>query len=115
MAPRNDLERSLEAIVRDVLGCGPVGVDDNFFALGGDSLRGTQVMARVAARHGVAIGVPMLFSHPTVATLAVAVEAARAAADAWARELAAEVGQMSEEEVARLLADEEAANRWSPR
>jgi 2-oxo-4-hydroxy-4-carboxy--5-ureidoimidazoline (OHCU) decarboxylase len=53
---------------------------------------------------------PLLFRHPTIATLAAEVEAAKLAADGWAKRLEAEIDQMSDEEVARLLADEEARN-----
>jgi acyl-CoA synthetase (AMP-forming)/AMP-acid ligase II/aryl carrier-like protein len=105
--PRTEFERSLEKIFREVLSCGPVGVQDNFFALGGDSLKGAQVMARIRAQHGLEIAVPKLFAYPTIANLAVEIEAAKAAADDLTRALASEIDQMSDEEVARLLSQEE--------
>jgi hypothetical protein len=111
VAPRTDVERSLELIFRDVLSCGPAGVDDNFFSLGGDSLKGAQVMARIRTQLAVEIAVPSLFSHPTIATLALQIEAAKANASDWTAALASEIEQMSDEEVARLLASEDPAVR----
>ncbi len=46
-APRNDAEAALADIVADVLGANSVGVHDDFFALGGDSVLATTVIARV--------------------------------------------------------------------
>jgi acyl-CoA synthetase (AMP-forming)/AMP-acid ligase II len=113
VAPRTDVERALESIVRSVLHCGPIGVDDNFFSLGGDSLRGGQVAARIRTRLGVEIAVPALFSHPTIATLAVEIEAAKEAVHDRQDVLAAEIEQLSDEEVSRLLAQEEAELPWT--
>jgi len=115
VAPRNDIERSLALIFREVLACEPISVNDNFFSLGGDSLKGAQVMARIGARHGVEVALSTLFSHPTIATLAVEVNATRAAAEDRYRKLESEIEQMSDEEVARLLAQEEAAAPCNPR
>ena len=109
VSPRTELERSLEAIFREVLGCGALGVHDNFFAVGGDSLKGTQVMARINARHGVELPVPALFRHPAIASLALEVDTAQRTSASATDELAAEIAAMSDEEVARLLADEHGA------
>jgi mycobactin phenyloxazoline synthetase len=48
-APSTPLESALVAIVGDVLGVPTVGVDDDFFTLGGDSVLATQTVARVRA------------------------------------------------------------------
>ena len=48
-APSTPLEAALAAIVGDVLGVETVGVDDDFFALGGDSVLATQAVARIRA------------------------------------------------------------------
>ena len=109
VAPHTDIERSLDLIFRDVLGCGPTGINDNFFSLGGDSLKGAQVTARIRTTHGVEIAVTTLFSHPTLAALAVEVEAAKLTASQWTADLASEIERMSDDEVARQLANEGAA------
>jgi mycobactin phenyloxazoline synthetase len=46
-APRNDVEAAVTEIVAEVLGVNSVGVHDDFFALGGDSVLATTVIARV--------------------------------------------------------------------
>ena len=66
--PSSAEERLLARIWSDVLGVGPVGVDDNLFELGGNSLVVFQITAR-AAKAGYAITPRQLFEHPTVAEL----------------------------------------------
>ena len=51
-----------------------VGVNDNFFHLGGHSLLGTQVIARVSERFGVDLTLLKLFDHPTVAEMSAEIE-----------------------------------------
>jgi acyl carrier protein len=68
--PKNDLETLVASIFADVLEVRPVGASDNFFALGGDSLRATQVMSRVRSLFSVNLPIATLFSKTTVAELA---------------------------------------------
>jgi acyl-CoA synthetase (AMP-forming)/AMP-acid ligase II/acyl carrier protein len=103
----DDTEREIAAIYEAVLG-GRFEIADNFFAAGGDSLKGAQVVARVNARFGVAIAIPALFQHPTVRELAHHVAAEKAALEAAHADLSSQIDQLSDEEVARLLAAEEA-------
>jgi amino acid adenylation domain-containing protein len=69
VAPRNRTEEILAAIWQTVLQVERVGVHDNFFALGGDSIRTLQVIAR-ANRQGVKLTPKQLFEHQTVAAAA---------------------------------------------
>ncbi|WP_206795720.1 non-ribosomal peptide synthase/polyketide synthase [Amycolatopsis sp. MtRt-6] len=78
-APRTDTERRLAEIWADVLGVPSPGVDDNFFALGGDSILSIQVVSR-ARRHGLRLTSRDVFRHQTIAELAL-VAAADAAAE----------------------------------
>ncbi len=75
VAPRTPAEAALAAIWQDVLGIDEVGVEDNFFDLGGDSILGVQI-ASTASRAGLPLGPRDLFEHQTVAELAVVAEAA---------------------------------------
>ncbi len=68
-APCNDLEQTLCRIWADVLGLENVGAKENFFELGGDSIRSIQVVARLAAT-GWRITPKQLFQNQTVAALA---------------------------------------------
>ena len=71
-----------------------VGIDENFFMLGGNSLMGTQIIARVAETFGVDLPLRTLFDTPTVRQLSTEIE----------RLILAKVQAMSDEEVLRLLA-----------
>ncbi len=81
VAPRTPTEAKLAAIVAELLALpGPVGLSDNFFALGGHSLTATRLMARIRAAYGVDLPLHTLFSDPTVAGLAAALAAASSGA-----------------------------------
>jgi amino acid adenylation domain-containing protein/non-ribosomal peptide synthase protein (TIGR01720 family) len=69
VAPRNAREERLAAIWRSVLGLETVGIHDNFFQLGGDSILSIQVVAR-ARREGLLITPRQLFESQTIAGLA---------------------------------------------
>ncbi|GLU48920.1 non-ribosomal peptide synthetase [Nocardiopsis ansamitocini] len=68
-APRGAGERTLLAVFGDLLGGDAVGVDDDFFALGGDSILAIQAVNR-ARTAGIALTMAQVFEHRTVAALA---------------------------------------------
>jgi non-ribosomal peptide synthase protein (TIGR01720 family) len=70
-APRSDGERSLTRIWQDVLGIEPIGIHDNYYELGGDSVGGIQVVAK-ANQAGLAISIKHILQHQTIAELAAA-------------------------------------------
>ncbi|PSR58077.1 non-ribosomal peptide synthetase, partial [Nocardia sp. MDA0666] len=70
--PSTPAEQLVAETFAQVLGIERAGADDDFFALGGNSLVATRVLARLGERHGRRIPVRMLFEHPTVAGLAAA-------------------------------------------
>jgi amino acid adenylation domain-containing protein len=69
VAPRDDRERLLASVWADVLGVPEVGVTDDFFALGGDSILAARANARLAAA-GVRLSARAIFDARTVAALA---------------------------------------------
>ncbi|MGJ5892712.1 amino acid adenylation domain-containing protein [Streptomyces niveiscabiei] len=70
VAPRTPAEETLAGIWADVLGIGQVGVHDDFFALGGDSVLGIQVASRARTALRAPLSWRDLFDHPTVGQLA---------------------------------------------
>ncbi|MDE2470957.1 MAG: methyltransferase, partial [Bradyrhizobium sp.] len=77
VGPRTPAEQILAAIWRDVLKLDRVGIGDNFFALGGDSIQSIQVVARAAAA-GLRLTARQMFEHQTIAALAAAAGSAPA-------------------------------------
>jgi acyl carrier protein len=72
MATHTAVEQKLMKIWAEVLKLDRVGIHDNFFDLGGDSILGTLILAR-AAQAGVKISPRQLFEHQTIAELSHAV------------------------------------------
>ncbi|HEX5496059.1 MAG TPA: SDR family NAD(P)-dependent oxidoreductase, partial [Mycobacteriales bacterium] len=77
-APRTPLEATLCELWGDVLGADRIGVDDDFFDLGGNSLVAVQLIAQVRKSVGEKLPMRSLFEAPTVAGMAAAIERLRA-------------------------------------
>lgn len=73
-APRTALENRLASLWADTLGLDEVGIDDDFFELGGESLLAIRTMGRLREETGVNLPVRTLFDHFTVAALAKYIE-----------------------------------------
>jgi len=84
-APRDETERAIAALWRQLLALDRVGIHDNYFELGGHSLLAIQLMSRLRERFRVQLPVSALFEAPTVAGLAQRL--AQAAWDGWERAL----------------------------
>ncbi|MEU1527817.1 amino acid adenylation domain-containing protein, partial [Nocardia rhamnosiphila] len=80
-APSTPIEEIVAGVFAEVLGIERVGADDDFFALGGNSLIATQVAARLGAALDTTVPVRMLFEASTVAALAAAAETATGRGD----------------------------------
>ncbi|MEH0934862.1 type I polyketide synthase [Micromonospora psammae] len=78
--PGGGLEAAIAAVWRDNLGVDDIGVDDDFFELGGNSLVAVQLIAAMRKAVGVRLPMRSLFERPTVAGLAALVEQLRAEA-----------------------------------
>ena len=68
--PRTPLEARIAAILEELLGHDRIGLDDNFFALGGTSLLGMRYLARINDVCNVRLGAAALLRAPTVAAMA---------------------------------------------
>ncbi len=101
--PRSALETRLAEAWRAALGVGRVGVHDDFFALGGDSLRAVQVVSALRGR-GVEASVRDLFLQPTVRGLARRLVAAESTGDATAAAVPLHLAEVPEDERARVRA-----------
>ena len=74
VAPRNDTEARIADFWSEVLRVNEVGVDDDFFDLGGDSLHMVQIISRLQREYEVEIPLGDFFDNPTVAQLALIVK-----------------------------------------
>jgi amino acid adenylation domain-containing protein len=92
-SPETALEAQVAAQVAALLQVESVGVEESFFLLGGNSLLGVQLLARVLDRFGVELNLSILFEAPTARQLAREIE----------QRLIARIEQMNEADIRRLL------------
>jgi len=108
--PTTETERRLATVFAELLGIARIGVDDSFFATGGTSLQAIRGAAKVSEEFGVELSVRDFYTAPTVADLGELIDLrahesqANAVTD-W--DLLSQIENLSDEEVARLLAAEE--------
>lgn len=107
VAPRTNLERLLSETWQEILGIRQIGVHDNFFDLGGDSLRAALLIHKLKEELGDYIYVVALFEAPTIATLAAYLKEnySHAVAKVIGDELAEAEGTESDHVEGRFLLD----------
>jgi acyl carrier protein len=93
MAPSNEIERTIADIYQELLGIGQVGIHDNFFEMGGNSLIGIQLLSQIRKLFQIELSLRYLFAGPTVAEFALAIEEA----------IVAELEELTEEEAKKLV------------
>ena len=105
VAPRSPLEALIIAIWIETLGVDRVGVEDDFFRLGGHSLVAIQMLSRLRDRAGIDVSVSRFFNVPTPALLAAEVRKRAQDPEALDARAAAllKVSSLSEEEVEAML------------
>lgn len=76
VSPQTELQRRILDVWRELFGTSRIGIDDNFFALGGHSMLAVQFVNTLYKEYGIDIPVSLLFEVPTIAGLSEAVETA---------------------------------------
>ena len=71
VAPRNDMEKMILGVFQEVLGVEKIGVKDDFFEMGGHSLRATKAVNLIETETGIRISLKEFFSAPTTEALAI--------------------------------------------
>ncbi|AWM05853.1 MupA/Atu3671 family FMN-dependent luciferase-like monooxygenase [Bradyrhizobium symbiodeficiens] len=71
--PATEVERKLAAIFQELLGVNEIGIDDNFFELGANSLMMVRVVEKIRAELGLQMSVVRVFQYPTLSSLAGAI------------------------------------------
>ncbi len=107
VAPRSETEQKIATIWEKLLGLSPVGIHDNFFDLGGNSLMGTQLISQTREVFKVELPLRALFEDPTIAAIAGLIEAGQQTEAApeldKMAELLKQMQSMSDEDVRRRL------------
>jgi amino acid adenylation domain-containing protein len=93
-APQSPIEKHLAGFLSALLRVDRVGRGDNFFILGGHSLMGAQLIAKIQESFGIELSLRALFEEPTVQGMSAEIE----------RLICAKVSAMSEDEAQRILA-----------
>lgn len=122
LAPRNETEEAVSAIVAELLHLEQVGINDNFFDLGGHSLLATQFISQIREKLHLELPLRAIFETPTVRGIAhvllgpdikhvdndePTMEILDRSADTELDDLADELEGLSDEEIAALLDEDE--------
>jgi amino acid adenylation domain-containing protein len=75
--PRSDSERTLCGLVGKILGLADIGPDDNFFALGGESLTAIRLVSAITRAFNIPFKLRVLLSNPRISDLALCIEEVR--------------------------------------
>jgi len=115
VAPRTPVEEVLVGIWADVLNLKRIGIHDDFFDLGGHSLKAAQVRARMCDAFQLELPLRSLFEMPTIAELALTIERSRIEeeGDEDLSQILEELEQLPEEEVRKKLKDRGVNNERS--
>jgi acyl carrier protein len=80
-APSGPVQEALAEIWAELLGLDEIGVDEDFFELGGSSLLATRAVTRIRETLGVEVRIATMFDEPTIEGLARSIEAQLGADD----------------------------------
>ncbi|NOS87519.1 MAG: amino acid adenylation domain-containing protein [Methylococcaceae bacterium] len=112
VAPQGTVELTIAQLWQDLLHLQQVGRHDHFFELGGHSLLAVQLMLRLRDAFGITIPLATLFAKPTLAALAedIIAQQIQQFESADVARIAAELDELSEEQLLAMLAQEQAAD-----
>jgi amino acid adenylation domain-containing protein len=112
-APGNEVEKALVQIWTQVLAVDGIGIHDNFFALGGDSLSASRIVSAVLQRFQLDIPLKALMESPTVAKMAVVIieHQGRYLGDDKLESILNELDLLSDEDASRLRTEERFKDR----
>jgi amino acid adenylation domain-containing protein len=96
VAPRSETEETLTAIWQNLIGVSCIGINDNFFDIGGNSLLALRLIYRINEIFQLDLSVRQLFDMPNIADFALSVEEA----------LFEEINSLTDEEAEQILRDE---------
>jgi phthiocerol/phenolphthiocerol synthesis type-I polyketide synthase E len=105
--PGDELEQTVAAVWSEVLGVEPVGLNDDFFALGGHSLAGIQIGAKIQKQLGIEFTIKEFFDRPTVGGTAEALRVRQRGEHAAAESIPRRPGDYLEDTDLADLTDEE--------
>lgn len=103
--PQTPIEETLVNIWSKVLRITPIGIYDNFFQLGGDSILAAQIINRVRADLGIELSFLIFFQQPTIANMAIAIiqlQAKKVDSDEMVQ-LLAELESLSDDDIQQLV------------
>jgi amino acid adenylation domain-containing protein len=103
IAPRSHMEERIVGIWSKVLQQERIGISDDFFQLGGHSIKAMQVISRLRAELKVNLPLTMLYEKPTIAGLAEGIRQLQLRSEQEMRRILDEVENFTDEEVQRRL------------
>jgi acyl carrier protein len=103
--PHGEIEIRLAQIWEEILNVRPIGIDDDFFHLGGHSLAATRVVSQIIKQFQLELPLRLLFQSPTVAEMAavIAEHQGKQLGEKELERLLGELESMSEEEAQQLV------------
>jgi hypothetical protein len=104
--PRTELERSIVSVMEQILTTSRVGVNDNFFWLGGDSLKAIRVLAQLSATFQIQLPAVTLFMNPTALELGLEITRILAEDTGMLEELLDEIEGLAKEKKATAFSRE---------
>ena len=103
VAPRNETEQAVVKVMQEILQCDRISIIENFFVLGGDSLKGTQVTLRLGEKYNIDLPNTSLFRYPTASELATEILRLITVDESAVQDVLAQLEGLPPEEIKRLL------------